>query len=196
MSTIVRLYETSKQAHGVVSDLKKNGFADEEITLVAPAGAGETGTGAHNVSGSGMAASIMSRGVSEASAKVCAQSVGQGKWLVIVRAPFGSTTQAIGIMQAFDPIDAAVGPEYSESSTDGTLSLGSALPVLWRGRSSTALLTGRSTTRLLTGRSSTKLLGRDDSLSSWLHIPQIVRSGKTLCSQLGIPEISGPARKT
>jgi hypothetical protein len=156
MSTIItRLYKTHKQALDAVNDLKRNGFSEGSINLVASAGDGEAGSGTSSQSADALVASILKGGVSGANAKVYAEAVRRGGSLVTVVALFGSALKAGEILDRFDPVIGGVpaSDEYAESPG----------PIA----------------QLLKGRSKTVLLDQAAPFSSLLHIPAVIRGRKS-----------------
>jgi hypothetical protein len=80
---------------------------------------------------------------------------------VTVEAPFGYAVMAMSIMDRFEPVEANAA--YSNPDVSGSdLTFGGLIPSLWRGRPRTVLLK------------------HDTSLSRWLGMPELTRSGKPL----------------
>ncbi len=122
---IVRMYETEQQARSAVHKLKAEGFPDEQIFLVTPQSGGTA---------EAIAAAIMAGFVLRSHAKVYAQGIQAGRSLVVVRASFGYTQDAIDILESFKPVDSGLRPSRDESSVawDEAAPISSAfrLPVL------------------------------------------------------------------
>jgi len=175
---IVRLYATAQQAADALAKLKKEGYTDDLITLVAPAA---------QQSKEGIAAAIAAGYVLQSEAKAYAEDVLKGHSLVIVRAPFGSGGKTEKILDSAHPVSSGISvPADRAALWDEAAPLSSALkiPVLSKGLFSTfwtlPLLT-RSNFRLpfpeltRSSRSTTALSNNATPLSSLLHIPLLTR---------------------
>lgn len=175
-TTVKRLYERQENALAAAAALKSAGFADGSIRVLTAGGA----------SASEISSSLEGAGLSSADTAACIACVAAGGGAVLVEAPFGTALEAEGILDSHGPVTAASESGSARSArleADSRLSLGTWIPVLTSGKSSTVLLSGGSTTKLLTGRSSTKLLdGKsktkliDFSLSRKLGLPELTSS--------------------
>jgi hypothetical protein len=117
-------------------------------------------------------ATIMAGYVLKSHAGVYAERVRGGASLVSVVAPFGMGGEATQILDSFDPIESGV-PEARDTAKgwDDSAPISSALriPTLVKG---------------------------DPTFSGFWSMPVLARNGRTLCSLLGIPEISGSGKTT
>ncbi len=162
---IVRMYASAPQAAAAIQELKKWGFLDDAIDLVGPSTGRPAGAAAEDP----LVAAIMAAYVVKSDAKIYAQGVRQGGFLVIIRAPFGTCGIARGILNGQSPIASGVVEEEDHAAEwDEAAPLSSAIRFA-------PLLDGAS------------------GLSSFLSMPAICRRGRTLSSLLGLPELSGPA---
>ena len=165
---IVRMYASAPQAAAAIQELQNWGFLDDAIDLVGPSTgrpAGAAGAAAEDP----LVAAIMAAYVVKSDAKIYAERVRQGGFLVIIRAPFGTCGIARGILNGQSPIASGVVEEEDHAAEwDEAAPLSSAIRFA-------PLLDGAS------------------GLSSFLSMPAICRRGRTLSSLLGLPELSGPA---
>ena len=89
---IVRMYETEQQARDAVQKLQAEGFPEDQIFLVTPQSGGTV---------EAIAAAIMAGFVLRSHAKVYAEGIQKGRSLVVVRASFGHSQDAIDILNSF-----------------------------------------------------------------------------------------------
>jgi hypothetical protein len=123
---IVRMYEAEQQARGAVQKLKDEGFPEDQIFLVTPQSGG---------SAEAIAAAIMAGFVLRSHAKVYAEGIQRGRSLVVVRASFGHSQDAIDILNSFGPVDTGLRlPREPSIAWDEAAPISSALriPVLIR----------------------------------------------------------------
>ncbi len=97
-SPVVRIYATEKQARKVVSKLREEGFTEDQIHLVAPEAEGAAGS-------SETLSNLLKVGkLLPGDSKLYAESLQQGRSLVIVLPPFGYAQWATEILDSADPI--------------------------------------------------------------------------------------------
>ncbi len=132
MSTIIpRLYETYGNALDAVAALKKNGFRDDEISLISNAPNREDGAAWDP------AAEARKAGIPASDASAFAAAVDRGKSLLVVRAVWGAAAKAIGTVNKFSPLQDGVGrAEYSTAAADvktspHVFSSTFGIPLLW-----------------------------------------------------------------
>jgi hypothetical protein len=120
----------------------------------------------------GIAAKIMAGYVLKAYARIYAEGIKRGAALVSVLAPFGMGVAATEALDSFGPIDSGV-KQVADAATpwDDATPISSALRI-------PAIVKG------------------DPTFSGFFSMPVLGRKGRTLCSLLGIPEISGPGKPT
>ena len=121
--TISRVYQDRENAEAAAAALKKAGFGDQAINLIAPS----------DVPDEDLAARIRQGGVVATHAGVFAEAIRRGETLVSVQAQFGSGAEATRILQRHRPTDTGL-PEqgYIEAAPEAAAPLSSALglPVL------------------------------------------------------------------
>lgn len=118
-SAVVRIYETDKQARKAVAKLKEGGFAEDLIHLVTPSPEGaESAETLSNL----LKVGKLLRGDS----KLYAESLQQGRSLVIVEPPFGHAQSAMEILDSLKPILPVV-----ERKTASPSASASASPAAW-----------------------------------------------------------------
>lgn len=123
---IVRMYATEQQARDAVRKLQHEGFPDDQIFLVTPASGGTA---------EAIAAAIMAGFVLRSHARIYAQGIQAGRSLVVVRASFGHTQDAIDVLNSFGPVDTGLSlPKEPSVAWDEAAPVSSAfrLPVLLR----------------------------------------------------------------
>ncbi|MCU0975098.1 MAG: general stress protein [Steroidobacteraceae bacterium] len=123
---IVRMYEAEQQARDAVQKLKDEGFPEDQIFLVTP----RSGNTAEAI-----AAAIMAGFVLRSHARIYAEGIQRGRSLVVVRASFGHSQDAIDILNGFGPVDTGLRlPKEPSIAWDEAAPLSSAfrLPVLIR----------------------------------------------------------------
>ncbi len=123
---IVRMYEAEQQARDAVQKLKDEGFPEDQIFLVTP----QSGSSAEAI-----AAAIMAGFVLRSHAKIYAEGIQRGRSLVVVRAAFGHSQDAIDILSSFGPVDTGLRlPKEPSIAWDEAAPISSALriPVLIR----------------------------------------------------------------
>ena len=112
MARITRLYADYDAAMSAAKELKAQGFAGDQIGLLAkppgPNAAEAAPTSAELVE------AIKTIGVSDAQARQFADQVIQGKALLCVWPPYGRSAQAVSIMDSFNPANA--GTDHGEGS--------------------------------------------------------------------------------
>lgn len=123
---IVRMYEAEQQARDAVQKLKDEGFPEDQIFLVTPQSGGTA---------EAIAAAIMAGFVLRSHAKVYAEGIQRGRSLVVVRASFGHSQDAIDILNSFGPVDTGLRlPKEPSIAWDEAAPISSAfrIPVLIR----------------------------------------------------------------
>jgi hypothetical protein len=188
------MYETEQQARGAVQKLKDEGFPEDQIFLVTP----QSGSTAEAI-----AAAIMAGFVLRSHAKVYAEGIQRGRSLVVVRASFGHSQDAIDILNSFGPVDSGLRlPREPSIAWDEAAPLSSALriPVLIRN-SPAPISRTFGMPPLSKGRTSwlTALFGEltrpDWAFSSVLGLPLLSRNPAPLSSLFGLKTVtasSGP----
>jgi hypothetical protein len=111
----------------------------------------------------GLAAAIAKAKVLKSEAAVYAQGVLAGKSLVIVDAPFGAGSIYADVLDAAGPVDSGVPEPYWESGWDDAAPFSSALSIPVISKPSPYLFMG---------------------------LPALLRSGRTTCAALGLPELA------
>jgi hypothetical protein len=106
MSRITRLFANYDSAMGAARELKAQGFAGDQIGLLAKPPT--TGPAEPAPTGAELVATIKSVGLPDAQARQYADRVLNGEALLTVWAPYGRTGQATTIMDSFNPIDGGV----------------------------------------------------------------------------------------
>ena len=197
MHTITRLYETAQQATHAVQELKRYGFDESLINVVAHDSADRAGAVPAARDAAAAAASIMAGGVLRAEALDYAVAVQQGRSLVSVRAPFGTGAVAIGVLERCGPVDDDIQrARHVVAGWDDAAPFSSVLwiPALADGAApfsrfwNLPVLTARGDNGLLSTLLALPLLTRRGStLSSKLGLPLLTRRGSTLSSKLGLP---------
>jgi len=147
---IVRMYDSEQNANDAVGQLKYCGVPEDRITVVGPGDTVED-----------IASAIMAAYVLRADALVYAEGVAQGRWLVVVQAPFGTALSVGQVLDRYQPVDSGVRPDEEPAQLwDEAAPFSSMLswPVLSKASSRT--IVGNKTT------------------SSALNLPEITESGK------------------
>jgi len=111
----------------------------------------------------GLADAIARAKVLKADAKIYAQGVLAGKALVVVDAPFGTGSIYADVLDAAGPVDSGVPEPYWESGWDDAAPFSSALSLPVISKPSPYLFMG---------------------------LPALLRSGRTTCAALGLPELA------
>ena len=115
--TISRIYDNAEKAEAAVKELKRVGFADHAVSVVAPMHSAEAALPA--ITGSGVIASH---------ATVYADALARGETLVSVRAPFGFAATATTILEKHRPTETGLGEQgYEQPPPDPAAPLSSAL---------------------------------------------------------------------
>ncbi len=119
-SPVVRIYATEKQARKVVSRLRQEGFTEDQIHLVTPESVGVAGS-------SETLSNLLKLGkLLPGDSKLHAESLEQGRSLVIALPAFGYAQSAMEILDSFDPIRP---PAEEHKAT--TVASRSATPAAW-----------------------------------------------------------------
>lgn len=162
----VRMYASADQGQAVVAKLLDAGFAPELVTLITAASKPPANAPASAASDDPVLSSILSCFVLKAHAVVYAERVRNGQALVIVRPEFSSGVLAERILDAGDPVDSGVVVDHERLPLWDDAAPFSSLfhiPPLARGTA---------------------------PLSAFFVLPVITRRGGTLCSALGLSELS------
>ena len=117
-------------------------------------------------------AKIAAGNVLQATARLYAEGIKRGASLVSVQAPFGMGGDATAVLDGFGPIDSGVAEvrDLAAAWDDATpMSSALHLPVIVKG---------------------------DPTFSGFFSVKVLSRSGATLCSLLGIPELSRGSRQS
>ncbi len=115
--TISRIYQVRENADAAATALKKAGFAERGINVVAPAEAPD----------GQILASIRRGGVVATHADVYAEGIKRGETLVSVQAPFGCATLATALLEKHGPTDTGLGEQgYEKAPPDPAAPLSSA----------------------------------------------------------------------
>lgn len=196
---IVRMYETEQQARNAARKLKDEGFPEDQIFLVTPQSGGTA---------EAIAAAIMAGFVLRSHAKVYAQGIQAGRSLVVVRAAFGYTQDAIDILDSFGPVDTGLRLPSRDSSIawDEAAPISSAfrLPVLLRNSPAPLSRTfgmpplSRGRTGWLAAMFG-ELTGPRFAFSALLGMPLLSRNAAPLSSLFGLKTVSassGPWQKS
>jgi hypothetical protein len=120
------MYETEQQARSAVQKLKDDGFPEDQLFLVTPQSGGTA---------EAIAAAIMAGFVLRSHAKIYAEGIQRGRSLVVVRASFGHSQDAIDILESFGPVDSGLRlPREPAVAWDEAAPISSAfrIPVLLR----------------------------------------------------------------
>lgn len=131
---IVRLYNDEAKAREAHRLLREERFAQEDITLLLPAQAASADAAGSLES---LVSAILGGGGSRAQAKAYADAVRGGQVLLVVRAPWGMSGDAIRVMDDCGPVaDPAPREREPYVTWDDAAPLSSALrlPTLWRNR--------------------------------------------------------------
>lgn len=163
----VRMYASAEQAQAVVAKLLNRGFAEELVTLVTAASKPPANAPASAASDDPVLSSILSSYVLRAHAVVYAERVRQGQALVIVRPEFSTGVLAERILDDGNPVDSGVVVDHDRLPLwDDAAPFSSMfhVPPLARGTA---------------------------PLSAFFVLPVITKRGGTLCSALGLSELSG-----
>jgi hypothetical protein len=177
-STITRHYGTSEQAAAAVKELEGRGFTAESIAVIGPSG--------------DAAASLRKAGVAPSAAKAYAEAMTRGGTTVTVRAPFGSASLAIEMMEKFNPTDLGIDDTYRASYEFGAaFSSLLGLPVL--SSNPTPLSSAIGMPALSYDQDSNTRLMRDPGpLSGLFGLPLLSRN-RPKTSSFGLPLLSGNA---
>ena len=107
MIPIVRIFATPKQAHDAARALADNGFADDAIHVLTPAGAvdADAATGPSAALVAGYALGSYPRVFTAEHVSACARALAEGRSLVGVRTGFGQSQAAMDILEEFGPVD-------------------------------------------------------------------------------------------
>lgn len=163
---IVRMYASADAAKAVVTRLRDRGFAEDLITLVTQSSQPPANAPASAASGDPVLSTILSGYVLKAHAVVYAERVRKGQGLVIVRPEFSTGRLAEHILDSGNPVDSGVFVDHER------------LP-LWDDAAPFSSLFHLPTTVRGTA-----------PLSAFFVLPVITRRGGTLCSALGLSELS------
>ena len=120
----------------------------------------------------GIATQIMAGYVLKARAKIHAEEIKRGASLVSVQAPFGMGGAASDILDSFAPVESA-----AAEGSDTTMRWDDAAPI------SSALRIPA-------------IVDGDPTFSGFWSMPVLSKRGRTLCSLLGLPEVSGSGKTT
>jgi len=104
--TISRIYQVRENADAAATELKKAGFADHAIDMLAPAEAPDEQ----------ILARIRRSGVMATHAEVFAEGIKRGETLVSVQAQFGCAALATAILQKHSPTDTGLAEQGSEKA--------------------------------------------------------------------------------
>lgn len=198
---IVRLFGTEQQAQSAVDQLIRRGFPKDTINFLTP-------SGDPSASLETITDRIAAGHVLRAHAKVYAEGVRNGRWLVAVKPPFGRSVLARDIMESHSPVDSGL-----RVSRDGFRDWDDAAP-LSSGLSMTTLLKNPTPLSDMFGLGTKAFGGRAPfgglssprfAFSSMLGMPLISRGGKThfgsltssrfaLSSMIGLPLLTKPRR--
>ena len=119
--TISRLYPARENADAATADLRRAGFGDDIIHVVAPTEPPDEQ----------VVASFRRGGVVDSEAEAYGDAIKRGETLVSVQAPFGSAVKALLILQKHGPTDTGVAePGHAEAPADPATPLSSAFG--WR----------------------------------------------------------------
>ena len=186
---ITRIYGTAENAANAVKRLKFYGFSDDVITQVAP----PAGSGASTEK---IMAAIMTGYVLKAEAKIYAQEVQSGRWLVSIRPSFGMGITATRALDSTGPVASQVQSSDDRASLwdEATpLSCAFGMPVLIPARLDNSL--GIPTT----------LSNPNGLLSRLLRLPLLTNSSSarlspelahfSLSSKSGLPMLTGSGRR-
>lgn len=99
--TICRMYPSAEIAASAADAVKRTGFPESLIHVVAPAGAASLPT-------EEVVAAVTKCGISKSKAQVFAQGLARGEGLVIAHAPFTSAEAAIAEMAKYQPISSGI----------------------------------------------------------------------------------------
>jgi hypothetical protein len=160
------MYASVEQAQAVVSRLLDRGFSADLVTLVTASSKPPANAPASAASDDPVLSSILACYVLKAHAVVYAERVRKGQALVVVRPEFSSGALAEGILDAGHPVDSGVVVDHERLPLwDDAAPLSSLfhIPPLVKGTA---------------------------PLSAFFVLPVITRRGGTLCSALGLPELS------
>ncbi len=131
---VVRVYEKAKQAQDAVAELKQGGFADDLVLLLTP-----------GLEGVDDSTETISKAITIGSslgddAELCAESLRQGRSVVVALAPFGRGLPTAKILDSHKPIPTEVERAKRPTARDGAaewergapLSSAFGLPILSR----------------------------------------------------------------
>jgi hypothetical protein len=163
---IVRLYATSQAARAAVANLKRWGFEDELINVVDASSTPPANAPASAASDDPVLSAILSGYVLKAHAVAYAREVRAGRTLVSLRAPFGVGGVAEELLDEAGPAPSPVKTSEALPTWDDAAPFSSAfgLPTTVRAAA---------------------------PFSTFWVLPTLTRRSRTLCSALGIPELSG-----
>jgi hypothetical protein len=172
--TISRLFDSAERAAQAAHALRTHHdtpFADVHVfTRHGEAGAGQAGG---ELPADAIVALLMKNYVPKAQAKVLAQGIQRGGALVTVHALFGSAGTAIEVLENHDPIDSGVVETRDKLAP-------------WDDAAPLSSVVGLP-----------PLLSNDSTFSRFWNVPVLTKRGSTLCSKIGLSEVSassGPYR--
>jgi hypothetical protein len=163
---IVRLYASAEQAKLALAALKRWGFEDELIHVVTASSTPPANAPASAASDDPVQSAIMAAYVLKAHAKVYAQEVRSGRTLISIRAPFGVGGIAEELLDECGPVKSAV------VTSNGSLPL-------WDDDAPFSSAIGMPT-----------LVRATAPFSAFWVLPTVTSRGGTVCSALGLPEVS------
>ena len=162
---IVRLFATEAAAKTALANLKRWGFEDELINVVTASSTPPANSPASAASDDPVLSSIMAGYVLKAHAQVYAKQVRAGRTLISLRAPFGVGGIAEGLLDEAGPVDSG---RY----------MGEGLPS-WDDGAPFSSALGLPT-----------ILREPAPFSTFWVLPTLTRRARTLCSAIGLPELS------
>ncbi len=168
---IVRLYATDAAAKAALANLKRWGFEDELINVVNASSTPPANAPASAASDDPVLSSIMAGYVLRAHAKVYANEVRAGRTLISLRAPFGVGGIAEDLLDEAGPVPSPVHTGVGLPSWDDGAPFSSALglPTVIRAPA---------------------------PFSAFWVLPTLTRRARTLCSALGLPELTSSSSYT
>jgi hypothetical protein len=187
---IVRLFETEQQAQSAVDQLVRRGYPRDTINFLHPPA--DPSESLEKITDKIAAGHVL-----RAYAKVHAEGVRAGRWLVAVKPPFGRSVLASDIMESCSPVPSSVRMPQDEFRTwddAAPLSSGLSMTVLLKNPAPLSSLLGLGTKAfggkpLLGG-----LTGSRFALSSMIGLPLLGRSKTSLSSAIGLPLLTNPGR--
>ena len=125
--TISRSYSSRENGAAAVEELKRTGFDDSAIHVIAPADRDASDAEPAAMPDDELMASIAQGGVVATHAAAYADAVRRGETLVSVRAPFGCAATVTSILDKFDPTETGLGDQgYGYPPPDPATPLSSA----------------------------------------------------------------------